>query len=249
MPPLLNPDVPRHHQIYLQLRAEIADGIWVGRSDFPGEQDLARRFGVSVITSRKALSRLADEGWVERGRGRRTRVLRGPARAREAPAVIFPTGKPRPYSYKVLSQGVDVATAEACAAFGVPPGSRLWLCSRLRSFKGRPHSVTLNVQRPEIGARHSAADLRRLPMSQILRNAGLAIATMTRRVAAAFAPLYVASQLGITMQHPTLVYTFSLSGTDGAMLEWVRIFVHPDEPSPVEILNYQTGEWRLSEPL
>ena len=57
----MNPDVPLHYQIYQQMRAEIEDGLWTGRDDFPGEEDLAQRFGVSVITTRKALTRLAEE--------------------------------------------------------------------------------------------------------------------------------------------------------------------------------------------
>jgi len=38
--------------------AEILDGLWIGRHDFPSERDVAERFGVSVITSRAALDRL-----------------------------------------------------------------------------------------------------------------------------------------------------------------------------------------------
>ena len=50
--------VPLHHQVYLQLRCEIGDGLWADRK-FPGEHEVANQFGVSVITARAALERLA----------------------------------------------------------------------------------------------------------------------------------------------------------------------------------------------
>ena len=95
MPPheVLDSDMPLHHQIYLHLKAEIADGRWVGRDDFPGEVDVARQFGVSVITSRKALTRLAEDGYIARARGRRTRVSRMPSTdPRENGPAIIQTG-------------------------------------------------------------------------------------------------------------------------------------------------------------
>src|SRR5258707_8505936 len=75
---LFDPNISLHHQIYQQMRTEILDGMWVGRDDFPGEEELAARYGVSVITSRKSLGRLVEEGLVERGRGRRPRATYEP---------------------------------------------------------------------------------------------------------------------------------------------------------------------------
>ena len=43
-------------------------------------------------------------------------------------------------------RGAAIAPLEACRAFGMPPGTQLWLCRRLRRYEGRPHSVTLNAQ-------------------------------------------------------------------------------------------------------
>src|SRR3954465_251348 len=95
-----DPAVALHHQLYVQLRDEIADGMWIGRDDFPGEKELARRFGVSVITSKAALDRLAQEGGVERRRGRGPRAVRYDAALppRAAPPLLS-TGVRRDYRY------------------------------------------------------------------------------------------------------------------------------------------------------
>lgn len=246
---VLHADVPLYHQIYLHVRAEILDGVWVGREDFPGEIDLARQFGVSVITSRKALDRLAEEGFIERSRGKRTRVLRqsGPQSQHGAPAMIQTNaGAPRDFTYRVLSQGMGVAPGEACRAFCLPEGSRLWLCSRLRSFKGRAHSVTLNVQSEALGEQHTAAKLQKYPMTQLLRDEGVKFAKLTRRVSASLAPPQVARHLRLTLNEPTLVYTFTHHDQANEVVQWVRIWVRQDEPSPEEVFSYKTGAWSMS---
>lgn len=246
---MLDADVPLYHQIYLHLRAEIADGAWVGRDDFPGEIDLAKRFGVSVITSRRALNRLSEEGYIERGRGRRTRVMRDPklASRHKAPALIQTTpGAPRAFTYEVLARGVDVAPAEACAAFGLAAGSKLWLCSRLRRFEGRAHSVTLNAQRIELGEGLPKRKLQTLPMTQILRDSGIRFSRLSRRIGASLAPPHVAGHLGLTLNDPTLVYTFTHHDAQDVVVQWVRIWVRSDEPSPDEVFSYETGAWSMS---
>jgi len=234
--------VPLHHQVYVQLRREIADGLWPG-STLPGETELAARFGVSVITSRAALARLVADGWVARGRGRGTRVIVEPE-TRPAPGPpLVPTGRRRPYRYRVLDAAVGTAPADACRAFGMPTGSALWQCRRLRTFEGRPHSVTHNVQRVEQGQRHSERRLATLPMTAIFAAEGVEVASLRRRVQATHAPVGVAEHLGITLSDPVLVATFTVHGADEDVVEWVRIHLHPHEAGPDEELDLRTGAW------
>ena len=246
---VLDSDVPLYHQIYLHLKAEIADGRWVGRDDFPGEVDVARQFGVSVITSRKALTRLADDGYIARSRGRRARVIRAPEPPSGEPSPsVFHTEATagRTFTYEVLGRGADIAPVEACRAFGMPAGSQLWLCRRLRRFEGRPHSVTLNAQTLALGRRVSAAKLDKLPMTQILRGMGIEFVTLRRRVSASLAPPDVAKHLGLTLNDPTLVYTFTHHDERDAVVQWVRIWVRSDVPSPDEVFSYTTKTWSAS---
>ena len=184
--------VPLQHQIYLQVRSEIEDGLWLDRDDFPGERELADRYGVSVITTRAALDRLADGGWVERRRGRGTRAVRRPDAntASTGPPLLplpAPAGRVN-YRYEVLESLVRIAPADACHAFGEADGSEMWQCSRLRTYRGQPHSVTHNAQRPELGLRHRAEDLRRRPMAALLAAQGIQVRYMRRRFHAATAP-------------------------------------------------------------
>ena len=181
-----DPAVPLHHQVYLELRRQIADGLWQGRTDFPGERELADRLGISVITTRAAMERLVSDGLIERRRGRRPQILYRPdelavPRAEPEPGMLE-YGPFRPYTYSVLVAEVSIVPAEACAAFGLTAGDELWQCLRLRSYAGRPRSVSHNVQDPRVGERHTQEQLQREPMAHLLTGQGLVIARIRRRI-------------------------------------------------------------------
>jgi GntR family transcriptional regulator len=247
---LLAPDVPIHAQLYRQLRAEILDGIWVDRDDFPGERELAERFGVSVITSRAALDRLARDELVVRSRGRRTRSAYRPVRPapRRAPRVFPPVGTEAPFTYEVVRSGVSAAPAEACWAYGLEPGAELWQAIRIALLDGRPFGVFQNVQRPEIGLTHSADDLRTKPMVSILREEDRPIATVARTVQATTAPPDAARHLGLDLHAPILLIVLRASGADGQLLEWTRLYMRPDEPLAEEVVDLNSGRWSTADP-
>ncbi len=240
--------IPLHHQIYLQLRREIADGLWTGRTDFPGEREVADTFGASVITARSALDRLNTEGWIQRQRGRRPRVLHELTESSvvEQPDLV-PVGNTPRYDYEVLFADVRIAPAPACSAFDLEPGSELWQCSRMRSHGGRPHSVTHNAQRPEVGALHTRADLERYSMTRLLGRQGLPIVAMRRRMSIGLAPMTATSALGLTVADRVLTITFTLWDDSDEILQWVRIYMHPDVPTPEETMKFTTGTWAASE--
>ncbi|BFM15139.1 hypothetical protein R50073_13220 [Maricurvus nonylphenolicus] len=243
---LFNPDIPFHYQIYLQITSEINNGLWVGKDDFPGEAGLAERFGVSVITSRKALNRLAEEGWIEKGRGKRTKVIRAPKVNNEGAPAVFLGEPSSPYTYTLLSKGLVISNAEACEKFNLPLGSNIWQCSRLRFFAGKLHSLAVNFQLPEIGNKHKKKDLDRLPMYQILMQAGKIPVTAQRRIVVSSADDTIANHLSVPLHTPLLTHNMSLSDEAGEILEWVQIYLHPDQSSPVEDYDFSTNSWHAN---
>ena len=69
---------PLYFQLYKLLKNGILDGIFINGSQLPTEGQLAEKFGVSRITSKRAMDELAREGLVERHRGRGTHVTHEP---------------------------------------------------------------------------------------------------------------------------------------------------------------------------
>lgn len=241
---VLSADTPIQVQIYRQLRAEILDGLWVERRDFPGERELAERFGVSVITSRAALERLAREGLVERRRGRGTRAVYVPGDAPAGSPPLFPPPDDSDdVGYELIRSGTGIAPAAACRAFGLPAGSHLWQVVRVASFGGTAQVIFHNVQLPEVGERHDLEDLASRPMVSILRSEGVPIATVGRTVLATTAPPMAARHLGLSLDAPVLQIVLVAAAEDGTTLEWTRAFTRPDQPLPEEVLDLATGRW------
>ncbi|MEO0672745.1 MAG: GntR family transcriptional regulator [Pseudomonadota bacterium] len=65
---------PLYSQLTVKLRDRIRNDDWRAGMLIPSEADLAREYGVSVGTARKALEGLETDGWIVRKQGRGTFV-------------------------------------------------------------------------------------------------------------------------------------------------------------------------------
>lgn len=77
---------PLYQQIFDELTANIRNGVWKDGDRIPSEKELAEQFGVSRITSKKALEMLADAGCIRRmpGKGSYVKKVPGAAAASQA---------------------------------------------------------------------------------------------------------------------------------------------------------------------
>ena len=94
--------VPLYHQVKESLRERIEAGEWPPGSRIPTEKELAAEYGVSQITVRQALARLATEGLVERCQGRGTFVSQ--------PSVVQDILDLGGFSAALASSGVEIET-------------------------------------------------------------------------------------------------------------------------------------------
>jgi GntR family transcriptional regulator len=133
--------VPLHHQVYLDLVSAMDSNEWRPGDRLPTERELARRYGCSLITVRRALSELAREQRIERTRGRGTFVLH--------PRLDLNFGGNRGFAEEMLTRGLDPATrliaarpesaGEAvAAALDLELGSPTLYLERLRLAGGEP---------------------------------------------------------------------------------------------------------------
>ena len=67
--------VPLHYQIYLDLLKKIQTGVLKAGEKLPTEAELEEMYGVSRITVRGAIEMLAQEGLVEKNRGKRGTIV------------------------------------------------------------------------------------------------------------------------------------------------------------------------------
>jgi DNA-binding LacI/PurR family transcriptional regulator len=112
---------PLYQKIYNQLSSDIASGVYLPGSRVPSEKELSTQYGVSRITSKRALEKLVEEGLIERVPGKGSFV-------RDATS-----GEK---SSSVSSLGKDSLIGVILADFADSFGTRLlyWIESRCREL-------------------------------------------------------------------------------------------------------------------
>jgi GntR family transcriptional regulator len=133
--------VPLHHQVYLDLISALEKGELKPGDRLPPERELAKRYGCSLITVRRALTELAREQRIERTRGRGTFVLR--------PRLELDFGGNQSFTDEMQMRGLDPETrlvearpesaGESVAiALDLEIGSPTLYLERLRLAGGEP---------------------------------------------------------------------------------------------------------------
>jgi GntR family transcriptional regulator len=133
--------VPLHHQVYVDLKAALDSGEYAVGERLPPERELARLYGCSLITIRRALDELAREGRLGREQGRGTFVL--------PPRLDRNIGGSMSFTDEMQRRGLDpetrllAARPEAAgeivaAALQLEPGSPTLYLERLRLAAGEP---------------------------------------------------------------------------------------------------------------
>jgi len=111
-----NSDVPLYFQVSEILRKWILEGKWPLETTLPSELDLCEEFNVARGTMRHALSRLEQEGYVLRERGRGTRVIWGGEHLQDAgrasQQIAFVVPYVRDSFVSTILLGVERAAAE-----------------------------------------------------------------------------------------------------------------------------------------
>ncbi|MEU6244376.1 GntR family transcriptional regulator [Streptomyces sp. NPDC047024] len=220
---VLNRKLPLWYQVSQSLRASI-----LGRSPqdplrLPTEEDLARHYGVSVLTMRQALKELEDEGLISRHRRRGTFIE--PDARRGAPVRLLGSvdaivAQQSGMTSELLDHGhVPVPTA---LTEYFPDLTEVAVYHRLRGDEstGEPTNHAVNHIRPELAARIDPADLTRRPMTKVLRDiAGAGIGRITDTVEARLADPETARLLQVPLLSPILHYTGITYGSDGRVLD------------------------------
>jgi hypothetical protein len=88
-----------------------------------------------------------------------------------------------------------------------------------------------------------------MSMGAILEEEGLTRARVRRHLGVSHAPPDVAAHLGLTFTDPVLQAVFTVEDPSEAILEWVRIYLHPAFHTPEETLDLRSGAWNATGPI
>ena len=164
---------PRYREIEQAVRQRLAR-LKPG-AELPSEAQLCEEFGVSRMTARQAMNRLAQEGLVSRVRGRGTFVGEPPTHRRANSLLSFSNEMRRqgrtPTSH-VLGRALRAPTREEAARLQVKGSEKVLWLKRIRLADGHPIAVESTRLHRRTAVAVLAADLRTESLHAVLVRAG-----------------------------------------------------------------------------
>ena len=229
--------IPLYYQLEQQLRQEIESGRWKPGSRVPPESELTQTYGVSRITVRTALERLADDGLIERQRGRGTFVnpnVSPQPKIERRPANLFA------FEQDILRQGQEPTTRVLSIEKGPPPARMAALLQlqpdqfavrlrRLGSTNGQPLWLESRYFPVDVGQAIQDGDLTSPAISRIIEDVcGRRIVRTSLRIEAAAATASQAHHLLIVPGAPVLLNEFVFYDLQGQPVQALHAFFRAD---------------------
>lgn len=219
--------------LYLQLRdalaERIASGEWKPTAAIPNESDLAREFGVSAGTMRKALDMMEAERLLTRRQGRGTFVndQSSDELAARFSNIRGPDGKRVCGLVKSAEVTEGLASEVECARLRLRPEEPVYRIHRVRHHKGQiflVEDVTLPATLfPDLEHKKAAVMDRVIVLAQ---EYGILLGKADERVSLSGAPATVAQKLGVAAGSPVLVLDRIVLALDGLPIEWRMGWCH-----------------------
>jgi GntR family transcriptional regulator len=197
---------PQYRQIEQALRQRIAT-LRPGER-LPSDTDLCAEFGVSRMTARNAMHRLAEDGLIRREPGRGSFVATPPAHRRTNRLMTFTQEMRRAGrvpSSQVLTRVVRPSSTTEAASLGIAARQSVVHLRRLRLADGQPIALESAVLIAACAETVMNADLTDGSLHETLGRAGIVLSRGTGTIAAAAATADEARLLGIRTGDPLLV--------------------------------------------
>lgn len=216
----------RHGPLYQQLadilRQQIADGIFPIGSPLPKEAELADRFAISLITVRRSLRELEDEGLIRKRAAKPAVVaasepLMRPSIDFHSLAAIAESTRHRKLRLRSYGREVSAAAAEA---FGLEPGESVYCLRAVLHVDGQAVSQHTIYFPPEIGSRLKKADFDDVVVFRsVQRQLGIRLSGARVTLKAEIADADLAHELNYPEGAPVLVAQMLYRSVDGEPIE------------------------------
>jgi DNA-binding GntR family transcriptional regulator len=226
---------PQYRQIEQVLRERIS-ALRPGER-LPSDAELCAEFGVSRMTARNAMQRLAVDGLIRREPGRGSFVAEPPAHRRANRLMTFTQEMLRAGrlpSSRVLTRVIRPSSAAEAASLGIPARQPVVHLRRLRQADGEPIALESAVLIGACAGAVMTADLARGSLHETLRRAGLVLSRGTSTISAVAATPEEARLLAIRSGGPLLVERRVIVDGDGRPIEATES-VYPADRYALEV--------------
>jgi len=223
---LVSPSKFSTRPLYLQVRdalaARIAGGEWKPNSAIPNEGDLAREFGVSSGTMRKALDMMESERLLTRRQGRGTFVNDQSSEelAERFSNIHASDGERITGETRMLSIVQALANPAECARLRLRADEKVWRIQRVRLHRGEPFLLE-EVAMP--AALFPGLDTQEVLNHRIVvlaQQYGILLGRGEERLSIGAASPTVAETLKLKPAAPILVLDRLVHDLDGQAIEW-----------------------------
>ena len=211
---------PQYRRIEQALRERIA-GLRPGEA-LPSDAELQAEFGVSRMTARNAMQRLADDGLVTREPGRGSFVAEPPAYRRANRLMTFTQEmlrRGRVPSSRLLDRSIRPSTAAEARSLEIPATEPVVHLRRIRSADDVPIAIESTVLVIGCADAVMAADLERGSLHDALRRAGHVMRRGHGTIRAATATAEDARLLAMRHGDPVLIEQRVISDAHGRRIE------------------------------
>jgi GntR family transcriptional regulator len=213
-------ELPQYRRIEHALRDRLAGMSPGGR--LPSDDELCREFGVSRMTARNAMQRLAEDGLVERIPGRGTFSAAPPSHRHADRLMAFSHEMARlgrTPSSRLLACEIRPSTAADAAALGLRPADPVVVVRRLRLADGVPIAIETATLIRRVADVVMTADLETGSLHETLARFGLHLRRGNATITAEAATAEDVRLLGVPRGAPLLVERRVIADTGGRLVE------------------------------
>lgn len=229
------PQQPLYQDVFETMVDEIDHGIYDGDGVLPSESQLERRFQVSRITVRRALSELEQGGLIKRRKGRNAEILRErigpPVRASMTAAVSSVLTLWHQSQRTLLHCGPVQPPAWVAGALELKRGAEAMQVIRLRASSEGPYLYGMSYLPMDVADTLPLDQLEQTPLLKMIMESPFRVVRGEQFFAAIAADEELAGHLDVPRGHPLM--TFQRVGYDGS-----------GRPVQVVIANVNSARYR-----
>ncbi|ETF02998.1 GntR family transcriptional regulator [Advenella kashmirensis W13003] len=219
-----------HYQLFLTLRQQILDGVYLEGQQLPTQDTLTRQFKVSRITVRRALSELQTEGLIRNEQGVGSFVLPNQRKPAATVSLTYLQGlKQVVHETRVLLILSELAKPPLtiARAIGLSEDKNAVHVVRVRERKGTPLMLLDAWMLPRFAPILTASALRSRPLYELLISDGTQLGEVVQEVTAEMADPNVADHLKIKVNSPVLRTTRLVYDSKQQPLQYLVIRATP----------------------